>query len=266
MDDINEYPNHLADFRKKSGLSQRALAERVGVSQPTIQRAEADREGNTPIMLMMQIADVLGVAYKHIWPGTLDMKMTPDLPEGAIMHSVRVKMKGIPTPFVFPISTRDADRLYRCVQDTDGYLCFDSENWSVVLNAANIQWSNFLWDPASLNSDEADDAGHVVKVWFVGESEPQVFEASPDEMLDDEEDDNEGAIHHMLLALDMYGAYLDAEPVRFVDEDGEDVWLNAAEINVICLDRALHDSDLMRAQLDGVMEDAVEARDAGQTH
>ncbi len=58
--------NNLARFRELSGLSQRDLADMLNVSQPTIQRAEAE-DPSAKLGTYKKCADVLGVTLSDIF-------------------------------------------------------------------------------------------------------------------------------------------------------------------------------------------------------
>lgn len=56
----------LAALRKASGLSQRQLAERLGVSQPAIAKIEAGRTKNLELRTVVRFAAALGA---RVWFG-----------------------------------------------------------------------------------------------------------------------------------------------------------------------------------------------------
>lgn len=58
--------NNLSRYRELKGLSQRELADMLGVSQPTIQRAEAEAP-TAKLGTYKRCADVLGVTLADIF-------------------------------------------------------------------------------------------------------------------------------------------------------------------------------------------------------
>lgn len=253
--------NNLAAFRKKANLTQRQLAEACGVSQPTIQRAEADVGGNTSYLLMMQIANVLKVKMESIWPSTAmgmkESRSVDDISE----NTFKVKMAGISKPLCFPISAADSKRLFLCVQSTEGFAVFISGGETIALRLDKVQWSNFLWDIPYSYGDSEPEATHDLRVWFEGAQDFTDFSVHPDRLLPESDDENEGLLDHMVFLLDSFGEYYDFEPIHFMDGDGEDVWINPAQIVMLRLDRSIHDQDLMRVEREGEDEDEVGATD-----
>lgn len=62
----NEAMNNLARYRELRGLSQRDLAEMLGVSQPTVQRAERE-DPTAKLGTYKRCAEVLGVTLSDIF-------------------------------------------------------------------------------------------------------------------------------------------------------------------------------------------------------
>lgn len=58
--------NRLQDLRRALGLSQRALAERAGVTQQAVAQYEAGRKPMLPIA--QALARELGVTVDDLWP------------------------------------------------------------------------------------------------------------------------------------------------------------------------------------------------------
>lgn len=72
------YLDRLADLRRKRGLTQQALADRLGVEQPTIQRWEkGKREPN--LQQLHELADVLGIEPSALIDPTIAVAMGPRL-------------------------------------------------------------------------------------------------------------------------------------------------------------------------------------------
>lgn len=263
--------NRLAVLRKKEGITQRQLAERVGVSQPTIQRAEADKFGSTSYQLMHRIAVAMGVTVSRIWPSLLDKRAPHVHRDVAVSHTLKVKMKGIANPFLFPISAHDVDRMYGLIQNSDGFALFDSDGWVIALDLNKVQWINFLVDFSMGNLLQEESAAGRLQVWFDGDQTAQSFQCEPDSEVEesDEDDAEEGEVHGPLnYMLNLLESVVDLgpEPVFIVDEDGEEVYLNITQITVLRLDRALVDLALRAAQEAGDAEEAAELRGDGGLH
>lgn len=69
----NHNMNNLAKFRELRGLSQRDLAEVLGVSQPTIQRAETEAS-SAKLGTFKQCADYFGVTLSDIFSDRTELE------------------------------------------------------------------------------------------------------------------------------------------------------------------------------------------------
>jgi transcriptional regulator with XRE-family HTH domain len=58
--------NRLAELRRKAGLSQHALAERSGVSRPTIARIEGGEQDDTSASTALALAKALGTTVETL--------------------------------------------------------------------------------------------------------------------------------------------------------------------------------------------------------
>jgi len=58
--------NKLAYFREQRGLSQRDVADMLGVSQPTIQRAETEHD-SAKLGTYKRYADILGITLADVF-------------------------------------------------------------------------------------------------------------------------------------------------------------------------------------------------------
>ena len=74
LDSLSELPDALIRARAASGLSQAALAERLGLKKQQIQRYEATRYAKVGIERLQAVADALGVEIREqvILPGRRD--------------------------------------------------------------------------------------------------------------------------------------------------------------------------------------------------
>lgn len=96
--------NNLRDLRKSLGLTQAALAEKVGVSQPTIKRLETDESSLTPDWIE-RLASALDVM-----PGEILNMETPAtrrlLIKGQVAAGPWIEMFEDPEPDTIPYPTR----------------------------------------------------------------------------------------------------------------------------------------------------------------
>jgi ribosome-binding protein aMBF1 (putative translation factor) len=65
LDSLSELPDALIRARAASGLSQAALAERLGLKKQQIQRYEATRYARVGIERLQAVADALGVRIRE---------------------------------------------------------------------------------------------------------------------------------------------------------------------------------------------------------
>lgn len=65
LDSLTELPDALIRARAASGLSQAALAERLGLKKQQIQRYEATRYARVGIERLQTVADALGVKIRE---------------------------------------------------------------------------------------------------------------------------------------------------------------------------------------------------------
>jgi ribosome-binding protein aMBF1 (putative translation factor) len=74
LDSLSELPDALIRARAASGLSQAALADRLGLKKQQIQRYEATRYAKVGIERLQAVADALGVKIREqvILPGRRD--------------------------------------------------------------------------------------------------------------------------------------------------------------------------------------------------
>ena len=72
------YLDHLAEMRKRLGLSQAALAEKLGVEQPTVQRWEKGKR-EPDLGQLISLANVLGVEPGALLSGVTTVAIGPKL-------------------------------------------------------------------------------------------------------------------------------------------------------------------------------------------
>jgi len=65
LDSLSELPDALIRARAASGLSQTALAERLGLKKQQVQRYEATRYARVGIERLQAVADALGVKIRE---------------------------------------------------------------------------------------------------------------------------------------------------------------------------------------------------------
>jgi transcriptional regulator with XRE-family HTH domain len=80
----------LASLRKKSGLSQKELAKRVGTSQQQISRLESPSYEGHSLSMLRRVAEVLG-ATVHVEIQPKRSQLTPIVAEPKAIYKVKRK-------------------------------------------------------------------------------------------------------------------------------------------------------------------------------
>jgi transcriptional regulator with XRE-family HTH domain len=66
MSERERFGARLRSFRESKGLSQRALSQRAGVSQPTIAYLESGRRASVSLESARRIAEALGISIDRL--------------------------------------------------------------------------------------------------------------------------------------------------------------------------------------------------------
>jgi transcriptional regulator with XRE-family HTH domain len=239
--------NQILKLRKGLGLTQRALADRVGTSQQQIQRIEAGIQ-TVRLDLAGRIAAALEAKIFDVFPGLVISKgrtkstgVKGGKPSAELLRQVGID----PDPrqwtlkffffdgrqFLFQVTSGDKDRIESCITESDkAFLVFDSEDRCVAVNRKRVAACHFLFDPLGSARDESENFG--IDVHLISAKEPLKFGVEPDNL--ELQDDGEGLqsqLQKLIFALDS-ASDMD-EVVWFDDEDGERLYLRTDELLMV---------------------------------
>ena len=122
----------LKQLRLREGLSQRKVAERVGVSQPHYQRWETG-VAEVPADKIKRLASVLKVKPeqiqtkhmpKHVHLNPLEKDNVPD--DQSYYGEISVHFHGGGKPLLLSISVAEFQQFYRELQGADDFVCVRS--------------------------------------------------------------------------------------------------------------------------------------------
>jgi|SRR6476646_5785907 transcriptional regulator with XRE-family HTH domain len=157
----------LKQLRLREGLSQRKVAERVGVSQPHYQRWETG-VAEVPADKVKRLALVLKVKPEqiqtkhmpkqvHLYP--LEEDNVPD--DQSYYGEVSVHFHGGGKPLVLSISEAAFSKLYRDIQGGDYFVCVHSlMNQLVAIRREAIADLHLMSEAADTYGPEHDDYDH----------------------------------------------------------------------------------------------------------
>lgn len=255
--------NAIKALRKKANLSQRALAEKAQVSQTTIQRAEAGTQ-QVALNVAMRIALALEAPLVGVFP---DLEKKPKKGEEPSVsdeiYTLKLKMKGIQTPFLFRLGSGDNSRIWQCVQATDsaGFMLFRSEDRDIAARIRRIEYAHFLFDAALyVVPDQEEHEKPDIRIYFDDNPEPADFSAIGDEVdeMEEADSDQDYQIGHIKFMLDTIGEEDDHSALNFMDEDGEAVFFNTQNVTLIEFSADLTDLKLRAAIAEGFDEEDAE--------
>jgi transcriptional regulator with XRE-family HTH domain len=166
----------LKQLRLREGLSQRKVAERVGVSQPHYQRWET-RVGEVPADKVKRLALVLKAKPEqiqtkhmpkqvHLYP--LEEDNVPD--DQSYYGEVSVHFHGGGKPLVLSISEAAFSKLYRDIQGGDYFVCVHSlMNQLVAIRREAIAELHMMADkhiqPEEVEGAKAHEAAQVEDIY-----------------------------------------------------------------------------------------------------
>lgn len=224
--------NHVAKFRKRALLSQRALAAKVGVSQQTIQRIEAEAVAvrlETAAAIAAALGTTLGTVFPELSLGrTLSRSASPEgIDASGASHSLVLGMRG-GLKRRYSVDAQTASRMKTVLSDpAASFVAFDAAEATIIVNTAEVLWSNHQFDPGYLWDDP--DGGlpdrMEVAAYFRGEAEPARFAVDPDEGSLAEEDEHGVQLQGLIFELEI-GDPGENRALQFLDEDGELVTIN----------------------------------------
>jgi DNA-binding XRE family transcriptional regulator len=142
----SKHPNKVKIFRTKLDMTQRALADAVGVSQQHIQRIETQPDINVGFRLAVKLCGVLGRSLVEIFPQTrhilerVPAEQTDALPTmlnaseemeaaGVNMdgseHYIALRLRGQTEPVVIKLADGEKSRLWKELQSAEGFIEFE---------------------------------------------------------------------------------------------------------------------------------------------
>lgn len=137
----------------------------------------------------------------------------------------------------YPVDRTTARRVRAALANgQQGFLAFDAADVAVVVNCANLVWTQVIFDPDPIIDDGKHGAGEAaldfrLKLYFDAEAEAQAFDVEPDRVEISEEAGEGGAEVQWLLALlEASGDHQDV--MSFASADGE-VIFNLSRLCVI---------------------------------
>jgi|688.fasta_scaffold209936_2 DNA-binding XRE family transcriptional regulator len=253
--------NRVEKYRAQAKLSQRALAALVGVSQQTIQRIEAESV-SVRFETAIAVAQALGVSPKALFPDIRPSALTTDavrreerIDYSHCSHTLMMAFTGgLRRDYLVDEAT--ASRVRDALMDTSArFLAFDTDQTTVVVNTAELLWTNVLFDPGEIvSAPEAPAFPVEVALYFRGEDEPSKFNVEPDTGSLSNEDEDGVELQSMLWELELIDPG-ENNVLRFTDEDGEEVLINTRSL--IILEVPLHGANpkLLEKVMEGLEED-----------
>jgi len=233
--------NRISHLRKTKGLTQRALAEKVGTSQQQIQRIEAGVIA-VRLELALRIADALATRLADVFPKLARNKSEKKQRKFAPSQA-ELSLAGIdPDPshwtvkffmhdgrqFLFRVSSSDKDRLESIAQNSGkSFFVFNSHDKCIALNRTKVAACQFLFDFFMSDKPEAEEQFKLT-MHLIATKETISFDVEPDTKTPLEDElGSESQLQSLFSFLDEGD---DDEVVWFDDEDGERVYIRSNEL------------------------------------
>src|SRR5262245_8555366 len=247
--------NRIKEFRQQLGLTQHALARKVGTSQPQIGRIEAGKT-EAPAEVAAALASALGQPLDILFPdaGKLLARIqneirTSECPASdkggshmtahgvkadAQRWNLRCLLRGHDEPLRFQISESEKRRLLKKIQQEKdessfmSFVIFDTRTARIAMNLGELQLCRFRRHVS--REEEEYERQSDIRIYFRGGAEPFLFDAQRDSGHPDNEEDP-GAFRHIFTMLDF-----ETEKhyrYRFREPDGEDVFVRAGDIALL---------------------------------
>lgn len=277
--------NKLKSLRESAGMSQKELAEKVGVTQLQIQRIETNkRPASLPLAKL--ICAAIGRPLNAVFPGSAKALAAFDREQGqghhpsteryenlrevgierdCRQHTLKILLRGHEKPMFFSLPAYEVDGIFSRVQEEESdtvevtFMVFDTDDLRVAINLREVIFCHFLWDAgfmSGLPDDQAeiaqDDANprEKVQVFFSGNCTPTWFGPEAEDRTDN--DDENRYFNTIFIRMD-FGVQKH-ERLHFVDEDGESAFLRAGDIALLTVPLWIVDPD-ERIDADGPDED-----------
>ncbi len=281
------YKNNIRKFRTKKELTQKMLAERVDTSQQQIQRVESGAQ-SVRFDLAGKIAKALGENIDTIFPAlkkplaaakkSKTLELGPYFcdpndresfeKEGFDMDArhwiFRVRLRnGLEKDF--HISGQDKTRLRnmldgRSYDEPIHWVCFNALDKNICLNMEYASFCHFLFEPdvpASATEENSEDLPLEVQVLFANDVAATSFRVEPDR----KDLSDETVAYYEDVQLQNITSNAEFIPdagdawFKFVDEDGEEVFLQAKEVALITIPLESCNIDLLETMYEEEEED-----------
>jgi transcriptional regulator with XRE-family HTH domain len=248
-------------LRKKLKWSQRKLAKRANTSQQQIQRIETEQR-SVRIDLALRICSALSQPLATVFPKTArtvaaTIQQHGENPQAALQHllsdrdaSAQLQRAGVAADLLeyefalrlrvartgslsasTPRNSRDCGRYCRTTGRVSIWFRSLDEH-SYLVNCAHL----LSWHFERQSHDAAIEtalAEAPMRLWFVGNFEPDGFDVTEDEPGEDGE--FAGDLDHICGMLD--GAFVEDLDFRlhFLDDGGDAIWFNPADVALIAI-------------------------------
>lgn len=160
----------------------------------------------------------------------------------AKIYSLVVFIRGRKQAFHFIVDKSDYDRLSNILNAADGlrspsfFWCDTNDDRSVIINLKAVQAVRFLWDgPFESRNQETRD--EPIAIYLRGRDEPI-----------DADTDSAESIHNFFSQLELDPKIFPFP--NFIDSDGEYVYVNASEVDLVIAPKELMDEGIRLAQDD----------------
>lgn len=158
----------------------------------------------------------------------------------AKIYSLVVFIRDREQPFHFIVDKGDYDRLARILDQAGDrmspsfFWCDTSDDRSVILNLQAVQAVRFLWDgPFGSRDRETRDVS--IEIYMRGREEPV-----------DADTDTPDSIHYFFSQLELDPKMFPFP--SFVDSDGEELYVNSSEVDLVIAPKDLMDEGARIAQ------------------
>ena len=142
--DLIKIGKYIAGKRKKLGMTQKQLAEKLGMSDKSVSKWERG-ESIPDIEVLKQIADLFGVSVDYLLSETHD-KSEPDIPR--LMRRNRLIISGLSCMLVLLVATVIVAALMIATETTRYWLAYV---YAVPVCAVVLIVFNSVWGKRALN-------------------------------------------------------------------------------------------------------------------
>jgi DNA-binding XRE family transcriptional regulator len=238
--------NFIRKYRKRAGLTQGELGEKVNTSQSQIARLEAGVQA-----ARLDLAVAIAVAFKApletIFPKqprhSVDGYSLPEeksVEDDVALRRIAYRLRG-GYEGLFIVSHDEWTRLKSIISglwtkrdngDHHGFIILDSQGHRIAINLNHLLYAHFLFDrdDSVMVAEEEDEAGAIR--FFLSDGAALQFPIEPDE---GEFGDDDKQVQFRLIFATLDGEGSSPEPVflNFVDADGEQASVAAREVSML---------------------------------